>query len=409
MDVELTRISEFVQGLDDLVDIGNAVVYGVDQRGNSVKIEVSRLTDKSELETRVTTLETGKSNVGHTHTSSQVSDLHSFVQGEIAGKADKTELTPLQSGITQNTTDIATNSSNIATNTAAINTINNKIGEPSGLAELDQNGKVSQSQLPSFVDDVEEYSSLSNFPATGESGKIYIATDTNITYRWGGSTYVPIGSDLALGETLSTAYRGDRGKTAYDHSQTSGNPHNTSKTDVGLGNVANLDQSKAIKSITRSGTTFTATALDGTTSTFTQQDNNTTYSAATKTAAGLMSAADKIKLDQLPSYCHISYNLIKTGTASFNCGGTFVRRSGIVIGSLWISIIQSKLEANQLIGVIGSSSSKFLTSTPAMLFCVQNGSGSRNGLLEINYGKIYTATTLYNDTTYYGLLTFFTD
>jgi hypothetical protein len=51
-----------------------------------------------------------------------------------------------------------------------------------------------------------------------------------------------------------------------------------SNSDVGLGNVANIDQSKAIISITRSGTTFTATALDGTTSSFTQQDNNTTYS-----------------------------------------------------------------------------------------------------------------------------------
>lgn len=59
------------------------------------------------------------------------------------------------------------------------------------------------------------------------------------------------------------------------------NPHGVTKTQVGLGNVANYDQSKAIKSITRSGTTFTATALDGTTFTFTQQGNNTTYSAIT--------------------------------------------------------------------------------------------------------------------------------
>ena len=68
---------------------------------------------------------------------------------------------------------------------------------------------------------------------------------------------------------------------------------------MSLDNVANYDQSKAIKSITRSGTTFTATALDGTTTTFTQQDNDTTYSIATHTANGLMSAADKTKLDNL--------------------------------------------------------------------------------------------------------------
>ena len=95
-------------------------------------------------------------------------------------------------------------------------------GAANGLAELDSNGKVPTLQLPGFVDDVLEYDSLSNFPATGETGKIYVAKDTNKTYRWSGTTYVEIGSSLALGETSSTAYRGDRGKTAYDHASAKG-------------------------------------------------------------------------------------------------------------------------------------------------------------------------------------------
>ena len=103
-------------------------------------------------------------------------------------------------------------------------------------------GKVPSSQLPSYVDDVLEFANLASFPATGESGKIYIAIDTNLTYRWGGSSYVVMSSSLALGETSSTAYRGDYGKAAYDHSRiTTGNPHNTTKTDIGLGNVPNID------------------------------------------------------------------------------------------------------------------------------------------------------------------------
>ena len=147
--------------------------------------------------------------------------------------------------------------------------VTGKMGTANGIAELDENGKVPSSQLPSYVDDVEEYDSAdvtawtewvastsyavgdkvkvtetednettvtgyicntanssstfdpeewdtaTVFPATGESGKIYIALDTNVTYRWGGSTYVAIGSSLALGETESTAYRGDRGAAAY--------------------------------------------------------------------------------------------------------------------------------------------------------------------------------------------------
>jgi hypothetical protein len=105
-------------------------------------------------------------------------------------------------------------------------------GANNGVAELDSNGKVPSGQLPSYVDDVEEYANLVGFPVTGESGKIYIALDTNLTYRWGGSTYVEISPSLALGETSASAYRGDRGKIAYDHSQSTGNPHGATTNDI---------------------------------------------------------------------------------------------------------------------------------------------------------------------------------
>lgn len=93
-------------------------------------------------------------------------------------------------------------------------------GAVNGVAELDANGKVPSSQLPSYVDDVLEYSSKSSFPTTGETGKIYVDTGTNLTYRWSGSAYVEISQSLALGETSSTAYRGDYGKAAYAHAVT---------------------------------------------------------------------------------------------------------------------------------------------------------------------------------------------
>ena len=86
-------------------------------------------------------------------------------------------------------------------------------------------GTVPQSALPSYVDDVVEYSGKSSFPTTGESGKIYIDTSDNKTYRWSGTTYVEISSSLALGETDSTAYRGDRGKIAYDHAYAKGSAY----------------------------------------------------------------------------------------------------------------------------------------------------------------------------------------
>ena len=127
-------------------------------------------------------------------------------------------------------------------------------GAASGVAELDSSGKVPSTQLPSYVDDVLEYDNRTGFPATGEAGKIYVAKDTNKTYRWSGTAYVEIAGGVTLGETGSTAYRGDRGKIAYDHSQlTSGNPHNVSKADVGLGNVTNDKQMKGLASGTTNG------------------------------------------------------------------------------------------------------------------------------------------------------------
>lgn len=54
------------------------------------------------------------------------------------------------------------------------------------------NGKVPASELPSYVDDVLEFNNLASFPSSGEGDKIYVAKDSNKTYRWSGSAYVEI-------------------------------------------------------------------------------------------------------------------------------------------------------------------------------------------------------------------------
>lgn len=79
------------------------------------------------------------------------------------------------------------------------------------VASLDTNGKVPSNQLPSFVDDVLEFDTLTDFPDAGEYGKIYVAIDTNKTYRFSGSQYTEISQSLALGTTANTAFYGDRG------------------------------------------------------------------------------------------------------------------------------------------------------------------------------------------------------
>ena len=97
-----------------------------------------------------------------------------------------------------------------------------KVGAANGVASLDSSGRIPASQIPGGFDNIKEYNNLKSFPTTGEEGKIYVAKDTNLTYRWTGTQYIEISPSLALGETSKTAYRGDRGKIAYEHSQITG-------------------------------------------------------------------------------------------------------------------------------------------------------------------------------------------
>lgn len=112
---------------------------------------------------------------------------------------------------------------------AAIKAVRDALPQKADLVD----GKIPASQLPSFVDDVVEYSAKAYFPILGEAGKIYVDTSTNLTYRWSGSTYAEISPSLALGETQSTAFRGDLGKEAYEHSLETGNAHGATAADIG--------------------------------------------------------------------------------------------------------------------------------------------------------------------------------
>lgn len=86
-------------------------------------------------------------------------------------------------------------------------------GQPNGYAPLDADAKIPAANLPSYVDDVLEYATRNAFPATGESGKIYVAQDNNLTWRWTGSTYVEIspspGSTDAVPEGATNKYYTD--------------------------------------------------------------------------------------------------------------------------------------------------------------------------------------------------------
>ena len=179
---------------------------------------------------------------------------HGNFIGNLSGNADSASSVPW-SGITGKPSTFTpsdhTHDSRYYTESEIDTKLNTKLntslkGAASGLAELDSTGRVPSSQLPSYVDDViEGYLYDSKFykesahttQITGETGKIYVDLTSNKTYRWSGSAFAVISETLALGETSTTAYRGDRGKIAYDHSQVAHAPSNAEVNQNAFSNV----------------------------------------------------------------------------------------------------------------------------------------------------------------------------
>ena len=152
--------------------------------------------------------------------------------------------------------------------------IGNKSFKELGL--LNDDGKIKSDYLPPFVDNMDSYDTEADFPRPGVEDRLYLDKSTNLAYVWAGTDYACIGTPLALGITHETAGYGDESRAAYNHSlsehartdatKTEGssqngyvkindaetkvyehpgtgtNPHGTTKTDVGLGNVLDAKQ-----------------------------------------------------------------------------------------------------------------------------------------------------------------------
>lgn len=227
---------------------------------------------------------------------SVLSSAKSYADGLIATEVANrnTAVTNLQTSITNGTitaakATTATNSTN-ATNDSDGNKISTTYlkastrGATNGVASLGSDGKIPASQLPSYVDDViEGYYKNGKFykesgattEITGETGKIYVDLNTNVTYRYTGNTSAPyceISSSLAIGETSSTAYSGASGK------------QNRTDIDTLLGYFSNGVANKA-KVITDGTTSYDTAAITTINTNVNTIKNN--YVKASNTVSGL--------------------------------------------------------------------------------------------------------------------------
>lgn len=208
--------------------------------------------------------------------------------------------------------------------------ITSQKGATGGIAELDSNGKVPAAQLPSYVDDVLEYTARSNFPSTGETGKIYVDTETNLTYRWSGSDYVEISPSLALGTTSSTAFRGDYGNTAYTHATAKGAAFASGLYKITTNAQGHVTAATAVEKSDITGLGIPA--------------QDTTYNAATTNTAGLMSVSDKTKLDAITD---------SADSVSFSASAT----SGNKVGTITINGTATNMYSPTQTSVSGNAGS----------------------------------------------------
>lgn len=223
--------------------------------------------------------------------SNRIDDLDDKIDKEIADReAEIDRIENKFDGVTDKLEDalqkeIEDRKAGDTTITNSLNAFISTKGQPGGLAELDSTGKVPAAQLPSYVDDVLEFSTKAQFPQIGETGKIYVSKDTNLTYRWTGTQYLEISQSLALGETPSTAYPGDKGKAnrdALNSMPTKLTSYLTPTTSTG--ELVKINYKYAAKDGLNYGPL---------------QDDNIDIPSATTTNAGAMSAIDKGRLDDL--------------------------------------------------------------------------------------------------------------
>ena len=268
----------------------------------------------------------GKSNTGHTHDDRYYTE--SEINTKLNAKANSSH-THTKAQITDFPTSMP--ASDVYAWAKQSSKPSYAISEVSGNLPASRiSGVIDAAHLPSYVDDViEGYLNGDKFYTTksssgaysgeikAEAGKIYVDLSNNKTYRWSGSTYVVISETIALGTTHATAGYGDESRAAYNHSTSTGNPHKTTKADLGLGSVENKSSATIRGELTSANVT---TALGYTPP---KTDTNTHYT--THIVAGAKSGTANAATTNGNTYINVTDdNTFRSGVVIKGTGATSV-------------------------------------------------------------------------------------
>jgi len=321
------RVDDFNADIDEHIESNEAVAAATEHisdlenphQTTKAQVGLSAVDNTSDLNKPISNLMQAalddKSDVGHTHIATDITDLQALLDD----KQNALGFTP-ENSANKNQND--------------------------GYAGLDSSGLIPTALLPGYVDDVLEYANLAAFPVTGATGKMYIALDSNKTYRWSGSVYVEISASpgstdsvtegsvnlyFTASRVLSTVLTGlslltggvisatdtilvalgklqkqitDNLATLTSHTSNTSNPHSVTKAQVGLSLADNTaDSAKVVAS---AAVLTTARNIDG--QSFNGSNDITVIAPGTHEATGKTTPADA---DELPLVDSAASNVLK--------------------------------------------------------------------------------------------------
>lgn len=292
---------------------GNINTAKTELQGNIDAEEAARIAADEALDTKLTTAINKEVSDRKAADTALKEELTAVINKEVSDRttADNTLNTKIDKEISDRTaadtalkTELTEDISDVL---AALNAFKATKAQANGLASLDENGKVPAGQLPSYVDDVIDVYATYDVSATNEVTNIKLYTDEDHTtavvgeagksynditpdhpgyqFRWSGTTWVQIVSGgLIIGEITGTAFDGAKGKAL--EAVANGLPINSVSSLVRFeanGNNVNLLYDSASKG---NGNIYKA-----------NPSSSISIPAVTTTKAGVMTAADKVKLD----------------------------------------------------------------------------------------------------------------